>query len=84
MFGRCSRFLLSIVEDGPVLQKKVNNLVFVVPFGELDWSLSSLIFMRDVDSLLQQELDHFVATLLDSVIDRSLTVRVNRVEVRPC
>lgn len=76
----CRSFLVSNVQDCAILEQKINNLILIVFLSKLDWGVASLILVGDIDALLEQEFDHFVATLLDCVVDGSLTIGVNSVE----
>ena len=75
------RFLISDVQDCAILKQKFHNLILVVLFGKLYGSVASLILVRDIDAFLEEVLDHFVATLLDCIVDGSLTIGVNSVKL---
>lgn len=77
----CRCFFVSNVQDCAILEQKINDLILVVFLGKLDGSVASLILVGDVDALLKQKFDHFVATLLDCVVDGSLAIGVDSVEL---
>ncbi len=67
-----------------MLQKQLNNLVFVVPFSKCNQSRASFVLVININTLFQQEFNSLITTLFNCVVNRCLSILVNSVEVRPC
>jgi len=64
-----------------VLLKKLHNLVFVMSLGKLERIHTLLVHSSKIDTLFDQELNCFVATLFDCVKKWSLSVSINNISI---
>ena len=82
-FGWCCLFL-SVTDNCAMLYHQLHDLISVVFLCKHHRCGSSFVLVHDVDPLFQQKFNHFVAALLNRVVDWSLAISVNNVIRRSC
>ena len=64
-----------------MLHEQLDYLGFVVLFGEGSWCHSSFVFVVDIYAFAYEEFAHFVAGVLDGVVEWGLSVCVDYVGI---
>lgn len=81
LFSLLGLFFAFVYKNRSMLLKQLHDLVFVMSLSKLECIHALFVKSSKIDTLFDQELYCFVATLFDRVKEGSLSVSVNNISI---